>query len=116
VEHTPNMHIPSDYYVDDNRIEIIGDKGTLFINRYTTRTIDLPELLLYRDGKTIPVPVDRVDWSEGFIDCTRHLIDVIQKGGKPFLDGPRGKAVLQFTLAALESSKTGREVRPDDLK
>ena len=114
--HTPNMHIPSDYYVDDDRIEIIGDKGTLFINRYTTRTIDLPELLLYRDGKTIPVPVDRVDWSEGFIDCTRHLIDVIQKGGQPSLDGPTGKAVLQFALAALESSKTGREVRPDDLK
>ena len=116
VEHTPNMHIPSDYYVDDDRIEIIGDKGILFINRYTTRTVDLPELLLYKDGKTTPIPVDRVDWSEGFIDCTRHLIDVIQKGGKPLLDGPRGKAVLQFALAALESSKTGREVRPDDLK
>jgi predicted dehydrogenase len=116
VAHTPNMHIPSDYYVDDDRIEIIGDKGTLFINRYTTRTIDLPELLLYRDGKTTPVPVDRVDWSEGFIDCTRHMIDVIQKGGKPVLDGPKGNSVLQIALAALESSRTGRDVRPDDLK
>jgi predicted dehydrogenase len=114
--HTPNMHIPSDYYVDDDRIEIIGDKGIIFINRYTTRTVDLPEVLLYRDGKTTPVPVSRVDWCEGFIDCTRHLIDVIQKGGQPFLDGQTGKAVLQFTLAALESSRTGREVRPDDLK
>jgi len=115
VEHTPNTQIPSDYYVDDDRIEIIGDKGQIFINRYTARTVDLPELMVYKDGKTTPVPVDRVDWSHGFIDCTRHMIDVLQKGGDPVLDGPTGKAVLQFTLAALESAKTGKEVRPDDV-
>jgi predicted dehydrogenase len=115
VEHTPNTHIPSDYYVDDDRIEIIGDKGMIFINRYTARTVDLPELMIYKDGVTTPVPVDRVDWSHGFIDCTRHLIDVLRKGGDPVLDGPTGKAVLQFTLAALESARTGKEVRPDDI-
>jgi len=115
VEHTPNTQMPSDYYVDDDRIEIIGDKGMIFINRYTARTIDLPELMLYKDGKTTPVPVDRVDWSHAFIDCTRHMIDVLRNGGDPVLDGPTGKAVLQFTLAALESAKTGKEVRPDDI-
>jgi predicted dehydrogenase len=115
VEHTPNTQIPSDYYVDDDRIEIIGDKGMIFINRYTARTVDLPELMIYRDGVTTPVPVDRVDWSHGFIDCTRHMIDVLRKGGDPVLDGPTGRAVLQFTLAALKSAKTGKEVRPDDI-
>jgi len=115
LEHTPNMHVPSDYYVDDNRIEIIGDKGILFINRYTTRSVDLPEVMLYRDGKTTPVPVDRVDWADGFIDCTRHMIDALQKGGQPMLDGATGKAVLQFSLAVQQSAKTGREVRPDDI-
>ncbi|MCX5993028.1 MAG: Gfo/Idh/MocA family oxidoreductase [Chloroflexi bacterium] len=115
IEHTPNTQIASDYYVDDDRIEIIGDKGMIFINRYTTRSVDLPELMLYRDGKTTPVPVDRVDWSHGFIDCTRHFIDVLKTGGQPVLDGPTGRAVLQFALAVLESAKTGKEVRPDDM-
>ncbi|MGA3085378.1 MAG: Gfo/Idh/MocA family oxidoreductase [Thermodesulfobacteriota bacterium] len=116
VEHTPNMEIESKYYVDDDRIEIIGDRGTIFINRYTTRTVDLPELMIFCNGKTTACEVPRVDWADSFIDCTRHMIDVIQKGGRPVLDGPQGKAVLQFALAALESSKTGREVKPDDLK
>ncbi len=116
VEHTPNTHIPSDYYVDDDRIEIIGDKGMLFINRYTTKTVDFPELILFRDGQTMPVPVPRVDWADGFIDCTRHMIDVLQNGGHPVLDGATGKKVLQFSLAVMESAKTGREVRPDELK
>jgi hypothetical protein len=57
-----------------------------------------------------------VDWSHGFIDCTRHMVEVLQNGGEPVLDGPTGKAVLQFTLASLESARTGKEVRPDKLK
>jgi hypothetical protein len=37
-------------------------------------------------------------------------------GGQPRLDGPTGKAVLQSTLAALQSAATGKEVRPVDVK
>lgn len=114
--HTPNMHIDTDYYADDDRIEIIGDRGILFINRYTARTVDLPELMLFRDGKTQPISVDRVDWSAGFVDCTHHFLDVLHKGGTPVLDGPTGKAVLQFTLATLESARTGKEVNPENMK
>jgi len=116
IEHTPHMHIDSKYYTDDDRIEIIGDKGILFINRYTARTVDLPALMLFKDGKTTPVLVERVEWEDSFIDCTRSFIDVLQKGGQPTLDGATGKAVLQFTLAALESARLGREVRPDEVR
>ena len=114
--YTPKMKIFSKYYTDDDRIEIIGDKGILFINRYTARTVDLPPLMLFRDGKTTTIPMKRAEWEHSFIDCTRHFIDILQKGGSPVLDGPTGKSVLQFTLAALISSKEGREVRPDDVK
>jgi predicted dehydrogenase len=55
-------------------------------------------------------------WEHSFIDCTRHFIDALQKGGEPILDGATGKSVLQFTLAALQSSKTGREVRPEEVE
>jgi predicted dehydrogenase len=114
--HTPHMRIESQYYADDDRVEVIGEKGILFINRYTARTVDLPELMLFRDGKTTPIPVERVEWHDSFVDCTRHLIDVLQKGGNPCLDGPTGKAVLQFALAAVQSSRTGREVCPDEVR
>jgi len=64
------------------------------------RTIDLPELVLFRDGKNTSIPLSGVEWHDSFIACTHHLIEVLQKGGSPRLDGPAGKAVLQFTLAA----------------
>jgi predicted dehydrogenase len=114
--HTPNLVMDSIYYADDDRLEVIGDRGILFVNRCTARTLDLPPLMLFRDGKTTPVPVDRFEWHDSFIDCTRHLIDVLTKGGQPRLDGPSGKAVLQFALAAHISARQGREVRPDEVR
>jgi predicted dehydrogenase len=115
IEYTPKMRIYSDYYADDDRIEVIGEKGMLFINRYTARTIDLPELMLFKDGKTTPIPVEGVEWHDSFIAATVDFIDKLKTGGQPRLDGPTGKAVLQFTLAALQSATTGREVRPDEV-
>jgi predicted dehydrogenase len=116
IEHTPKMRVNSLYYADDDRIEVIGEKGILFINRYTARTIDLPELMLFKDGKTTPIPVEGVEWHDSFIAATQDCIEQLKVGGQPRLDGRTGKAVLQFTLAALQSSATGKEVRPVEVK
>jgi predicted dehydrogenase len=115
IEHTPKMRVDSLYYADDDRIEVIGEKGILFINRYTARTVDLPELMLFKDGKTTPIPVEGVEWHDSFIAATQDFIEKLKTGQQPRLDGPTGKAVLQFTLAALQSAATGKEVRPDDV-
>lgn len=113
--HTPDMVMDTVYYADDDRLEVIGDKGILFVNRCTAGTVDLPPLMMFRGGKTTPIPVERVEWHDSFIDCTHHLIDVLRRGGEPVLDGRTGKAVLQFTLAAHISAREGREVRPDEV-
>jgi predicted dehydrogenase len=113
--YTPNMRIHSQYYADDERFEVIGDRGILFVNRCTSRSVDLPELMMFRDGKTTPIPVQGPEWHDSFIACTRHLIDVIKRGGDPVLNGETGKAVLQFALAAQISAATGREVQPDEV-
>ncbi len=116
ISHTPAIVMDSKYYSDDDRVEIIGEKGIVFINRYTTRAVDLPEVVLFRGGKTIPVPVKNVEWEDSFIAATHHLIDVLQHGGNPVLDGRTGKAVLQFTLAAQQSAREGREIKPDEVQ
>jgi predicted dehydrogenase len=113
--HTPAMVMDSQYYADDDRVEVIGEQGMLLINRCTARTVDLPPLMMFRDGATTEIPVERFEWHDSFIDCTQHLIDVLQHGGDPVLDGLTGKAVLQFTLAAHISATEGREVRPADV-
>jgi predicted dehydrogenase len=115
IEYTPKMRIYSDYYADDDRIEVIGDKGMLFINRYTAKTVDLPALMLFKGGKTTPIPLEGVEWHDSFIAATQDGIEKIKAGQQPRLDGPTGKAVLQFSLAALQSAATGREVRPEEV-
>lgn len=115
VEHTPKMRIHSLYYADDDRIEVIGEKGILFINRYTAKTVDLPELMLFKDGKTTPIPVDGVEWHDSFIAATKDCIEKLKTGQQPRLDGVTGREVLKFSLAALQSAATGREVRPDEV-
>jgi predicted dehydrogenase len=116
IEYTPKMHIDSLYYCDDDRIEVIGEKGIIFINRYTAKTVDLPPLMVFKDGKTTSIPVDGEEWHDSFTATTIDFIEKLKTGGQPRLDGPTGKAVLQFSLAALQSAATGREVRPDDVK
>ncbi len=116
IEYTPKMKMDSLYYADDDRVEVIGDTGIIFINRYTARTVDLPELMLFKDAKTTSIPVEGVEWHDSFINATRDMIQSLKAGRQPRLDGASGKAVLQFALAALQSSETGREVRPDDVK
>jgi len=115
IEHTPKMRIYSDYYADDDRIEVIGEKGMLFINRYTARTVDLPELMMFKDGKTTPILVKGVEWHDSFIAATQDCIAKLKSGEQPRLDGRTGKAVLQFSLAALQSAASGQPVRPDEV-
>lgn len=115
IEHTPKMRIHSQYYADDDRIEIVGEKGILFINRYTAKTVDLPELMLFKDGVTTPIPVEGVEWHDSFIAATQDGIEQLKVGGQPRLDGRTGKEVLQFTLAALQSATTRREMRPAEV-
>ena len=115
--HTPSMHIDSDYYADDNRIEVVGERGVVFINRWTAKTVDLPALLMFRDGQTTPIPVERVEWYEAFIDCTRHLIDVLMgKQMTPRLDGKSGRAILQLMQAVQISAREHREVQVDEVQ
>lgn len=113
---TPNLVMDTRYYSDDDRLEIIGDKGILIVNRCTAKTVDYPPLVLFRDGKTTPIEVERCEWQDSFIDCTAHLIDVLIKGGDPKLDGETGKKVLEFSLAAQISARANRDIRPDDVE
>ncbi|HEX2955262.1 MAG TPA: Gfo/Idh/MocA family oxidoreductase [Chitinispirillaceae bacterium] len=113
--YTPQMKIDSQHYSDDNRIEIVGEKGIILINRCTAKTIDLPELMVYNDGKTRNIPIENVQWKDSFIKCTRHFINVLQNGGNAMLDGKRGKAVLDIAIAAEISAMKHQEIKVSDI-
>ena len=73
----------------------------------TSRVDDLGDLLGQADAVSLHVPLN---------DATHHLIDALNVDGTPMLDGPTGKAILQFTLAAHISARERREIRLDDVR
>jgi len=95
---------------------VIGDKGIIFHQSLHHQDGRSAAVMLFKDGKTTPVPVEGVEWHDSFIAPPRILLASSKVGGQPRLDGPTGKAVLQFTAGSPAVGCTGKEVRPDDVK
>ncbi len=110
-----DLYIKSDYYSADDRLEVTGTEGILWVTRGHGNMLDIPPLLLYREGGLTPFSDVEADWGSSFRDCTRHLLDCMREGAAPRLTPPQGRRVLQFALAAITSAREGREVSPDDI-
>ncbi len=109
------MFMNSDYYAADDRIELVGTEGVIFINRSTGKMIQEPSLVLYREGETRCFHTLRDDWADSFIDSGRHFFSCIKGGGDPILSGETALAVLQFALAPEISARDRREVDPGEI-
>ncbi|MBN2026992.1 MAG: Gfo/Idh/MocA family oxidoreductase [Actinobacteria bacterium] len=110
-----DLYIKSNYYSADDRVEVTGTEGILWVTRGHGNMLDIPPLLLYREGRLTAYTDLEADWGASFRDCTRHLLDAMREGGDPHLTPGEGRRVLQFALAAITSAREGREVRPDDM-
>ena len=110
-----DLEINSDYYACDERVEITGTKGVLWITRCTGKMLQVPTLILYRDGQTIQYDNLRDDWADSFIDSTRDFIEAIQHDRPPVLTGEDGREVLKFSLAAMQAARENRPVEVDTM-
>ena len=111
VVYSPQLQIDTRYYAQDDRVEITGTKGVLWINGGHGRLTDAPAVALCRDGKTRTFDDIPTGWEQSFIHATRHLIDALHDGGPPSLTGAEGRTILQFLLAAQQSAGSGQPVR-----
>ncbi len=114
ITYSEDLLINTDYYSCDERVEVTGSKGVLWVTRCTGKMLQVPTLIVYKDGQTTSYEGLRDDWSDSFIDSTRHFIEVLKNGGEPELSGEQGKEILKFALAAIKSSKEKREVHLDE--
>lgn len=110
-----DLEINSDYYACDERVEITGTKGVLWITRCTGKMLKVPTLILYRDGQTIQYDNLRDDWADSFIDSTRDFIEAIKDDRPPVLTGEDGREVLKFSLAAMRAAAENRPVEVDTM-
>jgi len=110
ITYSPEMEINTDYYSCDERMEINGTKGIIWVTRCTGKMLQEPALTLYRDGETKSWHAMRDDWADSFIDSTKDFIEAILKDRPPVLTGEDGREILGFALGAIESGKTGMPV------
>ena len=111
VVYSPQLHIDTRYYAQDDRIEITGTSGVIWINGGHGRLTDAAPVTLARDGKTRTFHNIPTGWEQSFIHATRHLIDALHTGAPPRLTGPEGRTILRSLLAAQHSARTGQSVR-----
>jgi predicted dehydrogenase len=109
----PNLYIESDYYAGDDRMELVGTDGIIYLNRCTALMLQESPLVLYREGETRAFHSLRDDWADSFIDSGRHFFECIRNGGDPILSGETGLAVQRFATAPEISAREHREVDPN---
>jgi predicted dehydrogenase len=104
------LDVRSSYYVSDDRLEIRGTSGIVWVNECTGRLLEEPSVVHYRDGVTRAFHRVENDWASSFRDATFDFIDAILQGRPPRLDAADGRATLAFALAAQKSATERREV------
>ncbi len=108
------MYIQSKYYTCDERLEITGSRGVLWVTRCTACMLpDVAPVVMYRDGKLTEFWDMKHDWADSFEASTRDFVEAIKNGREPVLSGERGREVLKFTLAAIDSNNRKSEVYLD---
>lgn len=113
------LEIRSRYYASDDRTEIHGTEGVLWVNRCTGRMLEEPPVVLYRDGETRAWHDLPDDWSESFRAGCAELVDALLAGRQPWQDPRDAAETLRLAIAAHRSACEGRdvlisEVGPDD--
>jgi predicted dehydrogenase len=111
VVYSRDLEIDTVHYAQDDRIEITGTRGVLWVNRGHGRLIEQPPVLLYADDELHAFSGMEAGWEASFAASTRHHVDALLSGGAPFLSGRQGADILRFALAAQESARTGRPVK-----
>jgi predicted dehydrogenase len=110
------LRVRSHYYVSDDRLEIHGSEGVVWVNRCTGQLLDEPSLVLYREGETRAFHDLATDWAESFRRGGRDFVDALLAGRAPDQTLDDARETLVFALAAARSAAEGREVALDELR
>jgi len=103
-----DMYLRSDYYTNDERWEVTGQRGYARVNRCTGRGIQQPSLDVYADGEMRSYHALDDDWASSFRDSGRHWLRWLHTGeGSLLWSAEEATNVLRFALSAYESSERG---------
>jgi len=104
------MRVRSDYYASDDRLELHGSEGILWVNRCTGKLLDEPPVVLYRDGETRAFHDLACDWAESFRLGGIDFVDALLAGRTPAQSPGEARQTLAVALAVARSASEAREV------
>ena len=104
------MTVPSDYYSNDEWIEISGTKGILFVERCSGK-IKTGSVLKFFDGQEIrPLEDCPDDWQLSFDKMIENFIESIRGGSEPRPSFEFALENLKILEAIRLSSEKGKEI------
>lgn len=109
--YSPELVLDTQHYAQDDRVELTGSMGVIWVTRGHGKLMDVPPVILYKDRRTRTFSDMPVGWEHSFINSTRQFIDAYFAGAAPQLTGEDGREVLRFALAAQESARLGQAVK-----
>ncbi len=107
--------IDSDYYPVDEWIELTGTHGIIWVTRCSARMVDMPPVMLFKDGKTRSFDDMETDWGDSFRRAGHEFTDGIISGSQPQLSAVDAAHTLVISLAAAKSAVEHREVAISEL-
>jgi len=105
-----DLFIKTKYYAGEDRIEITGSRGIIWVTKCTAEFWDVPSLVLYRDGKLTSFHDLETDWQSSFDGSTRNFIDSVLGKAEPELSFEDGRDVQRMTIAVKKSGDKKRIV------
>lgn len=104
------MRVRSRYYASDDRMEVHGSEGIIWVNRCTGALLDEPAVVLYRDGETRAWHDLATDWAESFRRGAHEFVEALRADRQPAQDAADAAETLRFAIAAHRSAVAGRPV------
>jgi predicted dehydrogenase len=92
----------------DDRIEIIGSSGYLWIRGCEGKIIDSAPIQLLKKNGLKSFSTIQSGYAVGFNEMTRHFIDSLLKDEQPRFTGEDGKRILRIIFSAYESAREKR--------
>lgn len=113
VVYSPELLLKTNHYAQDDRVEITGTKGVIWVAQGHGRLFDQPAVQVYADGVLTSYDNIPVGWEESFIRSGRDFVEALETGRDPKLTAEQGREVLAFALAAQRSARLGAEIEID---
>ncbi|MBI5116415.1 Gfo/Idh/MocA family oxidoreductase [Candidatus Poribacteria bacterium] len=113
--HASDLYIKTKYYNCEERFEITGSRGILWVTRCTGQLMDIPALIMCRDGETCGYNDIPAEWEEGFKGSNRHFIDCLLEGSSPHLSGDEAVKIMQFALSTYASDDAQAPINPESI-